>query len=142
MPEIKRDGPLISIGENIRIEAGPARLSAVATDELLGAATADHYTGPRPATDAEIEHPLIDTSDGMVYAKDALGNPIKPGQPMDYLDWVGFREGRPESTRFYLYRYIDRADPSDHIDPKVWSEIGVYETEDAALAAAFAIGEA
>lgn len=59
----------IQFSDAVRIERGPARKRAIATTELLDdAVTARHY---------------------QVGAKDALGNPIKIGAHMDYLDWKG-----------------------------------------------------
>ena len=139
MPDIIRTGTLISIGEDIRIEPGPRKLVASATDELLGAATADHYHGPRDATEEEIADPRTLTKDGKRYFLDAMGNPIIPGDGMTYLDWVGFKDGKPESTVWYLYQYVDRDDPDGFDDPKVRAERGEYETEDAAISAAFAL---
>lgn len=139
MPDIIRTGTLISIGDDIRIETGPRKLVALADKELLGDKTADHYQGPRDATKQEIADPRTLTQDGKRFFLDAVGNPIVEGEDMTYLDWVGFKNGDEESTRFYLYRYVDRDDPDGFDDPKVWAEIGVYETEDAALSAAFEI---
>lgn len=137
MPEIIRSGTLISIGDSIRIEPGPRKLVAPATAELLGDVTADHYQGPREATPEEIADPRTLTQDGKRYFLDAVGNPIIVGEDMTYLDWVGFKDGKAESTHWYLYQHVDRDDPEGFADPKVWAEVGVYETEDAALSAAF-----
>jgi hypothetical protein len=53
-------------GPRVRVEAGAARKTAIATEELLSnAATAARY---------------------QVGAKDALGKPIALGEPMTYLD--------------------------------------------------------
>lgn len=138
MAEIKREGALISIGDTLRIEPGPVLLTGMAAEELLGPVTADHYHAPREATPEEIANPHIDTPEGIYYAKDALGAPIKLGEEMTFLDWNGFKASEAASTRFYLYELSDRPDPENWIDPKFWAEIGVFETEDAALSAAFA----
>ena len=54
-----------------RVEAGPALITATATEELLADdTTAPHYK---------------------VGARDALGNTIELGQPMAYLDWLANR---------------------------------------------------
>lgn len=116
MPTIKRDGNIISIGDDIRIESGPRRVEAVATEELLAnEVTAEHY---------------------VVGGKDALGKEIVLGEPMTYLDWIGFKAGLTESTSHYLYRYVDREDPEDFEDAQVWAGLGAYDTEDDALSAA------
>lgn len=58
---------LIDVNATVRIEDGPPRKRAVATEELLSdVATAGHYQVGEP---------------------DALGNPIVLGQEMDYIDW-------------------------------------------------------
>jgi hypothetical protein len=51
MADVKRDGDLITIGDRVRIEAGPALVHSTATAELLSdAATASHYAvGQRDA---------------------------------------------------------------------------------------------
>jgi hypothetical protein len=56
------------ITETTRIEAGPPRKKAVATEELLSdRVTASHY---------------------QVGRLDALGKPIQLSQEMDYIDWL------------------------------------------------------
>lgn len=58
---------LVQVNDRIRVEWGPARKKAKATEELLSdQKTAPHYK---------------------VGTKDALGKPIKVGEDMDYLDY-------------------------------------------------------
>jgi hypothetical protein len=60
---------MIEIGTTIRVENGPARKTAIATEELLDdKVTASHYK---------------------VGLKDAMGKPIAIGEPMTYLDYKG-----------------------------------------------------
>jgi hypothetical protein len=59
---------MIEIGTTIRVENGPARKTAVATEELLDdAVTASHY---------------------QVGSLDAMGKKIVLGKPMTYLDYL------------------------------------------------------
>lgn len=135
MPDFIRSGQILSIGDTIRIEPGPARIEAIATAELLGEATADHYYPPRPATPEEIESPAVDTKDGQVFAKDALGKDIEIGQPMTYLDWMAFKNGNPV---YYLYRLEDTTPEERETTTaeKIWREINAYPTEEEAISAA------
>ncbi|MBE3063853.1 MAG: hypothetical protein IMZ69_02400 [Spirochaetes bacterium] len=60
---------MIEIGTTIRVENGPARKTAIATEELLDdAVTVSHYH---------------------IGLKDALGKVIVLGEPMTYLDYRG-----------------------------------------------------
>lgn len=77
--EFRRDETTLHVGDSVRIEPGPRRLQAIATTELLGPATADHYQAG---------------------AFDALGAPIVLGSMMTYLDWVNY----PAVPAYYLYR--------------------------------------
>lgn len=101
---------MLEIGDRWRIERGPALISAKATAQLLGDPTADHYVEGAP---------------------DALGQPIKIGKPMAYLDW------KSDQPVFYLYRLdpISRAErrAGDERE-EIWREIGSFPTEEAALA--------
>lgn len=72
---------MTEIGTRIRIEAGPRRVTGVATEELLSdSVTAKHYQVGRP---------------------DALGKQIVLGQEMTYLDWRAFRSG--VDIDYYVY---------------------------------------
>lgn len=144
------------IGDKIRIESGPARLTALATPELLDdAVTAAHYQLPRAASPEEIADPTLPTPDGKVRALDALGVPIEEGREMTYLDWKGHAVGASGSTVFYVYAFEpmtedeiaerglrDRPDWADLGDEgqraltMIWREIGVDQTEDEAIARA------
>lgn len=73
---------LIEINENVTIARGPRKLLAVATESLLSnEQTADHY---------------------QVGRIDAQGKPIVLGEPMHYLDWLGFQSG---VSRWYVYKW-------------------------------------
>jgi hypothetical protein len=97
---------LIKIGITIRVENGPARKTAVATEELLDdAVTASHYK---------------------VGEKDAMGKPIVLGAPMTYLDYKG---------EWVWYVYQLRPDDT-HVDGERWIPAGIETTKDLALVAA------
>lgn len=149
MLDFVRTGQILSIGDNIRIEPGPARIEAMATAELLGPATADHYFAPRDATPAEIEDPNVNTVGGKVVAIDALGQPIEIGKPLTYLDWVGFAVGAP----VYCLYHREACTPEEMAircprdsqgkltgepptDTSIWREVAFFPTEDEAISAA------
>lgn len=103
MVEIKRlvgkdgAGNIVQVGDKVRIEPGPVRKKAVATKELLDdGVTAAHYHEPR-------QEPILDGAGKptgemkTVVAIDALSNPIKLGQEMDYIDW------KAKARVFYIY---------------------------------------
>jgi hypothetical protein len=74
---------LYDIGEYARIERGPPRLSAIATEELLSNERTVHWYTPG--------------------TNDAMGNPIVVGQPMVYVDWF-----RPRVEQgWYLFLKTD-----------------------------------
>lgn len=128
----------LAIGDKFRIETGPARITAKATCELLGCATADHYAAPRPASEQEIANPKTNTPEGLIYSIDALGQPIQIGQEITYLDWVGFQRAESPVRAFYLYELHERT-PEEaelHPDTTIWRERGIYDTEEAAISAA------
>lgn len=128
----KVNDTLTKVGEKVRIEAGPAKLVAVATVELLSnARTAQHYR---------------------VGANDANGRPIVLGQEMAYLAWGG-EESEPQAA-FYLYqlqpRPIFNTEGKPVIDPKTgaqetvadpnhWVEVESFATEGEAMTAALAL---
>jgi hypothetical protein len=135
MAKITREGAILHIGDTHRIEAGPRLLTGKATAELLSDdATADHYHAPRPATEAEIASPNVDTVDGQYFAKDALGQPIELGGEMAYLDWLAFRAGTDQVFYLYAWQTIPATGEADARD--AWVEAGVFDTEEAALSAA------
>ncbi|MFO1151017.1 MAG: hypothetical protein U1E62_21795 [Alsobacter sp.] len=103
-PAVKRSGSIITVGQDVRIEAGPARLESKASPELLSnERTAEHY---------------------QVGLIDAAGRTIEIGKPMTYLDW----KGRPG---FYVAQWVpDEAHP----DQGVWQDRGFYPTEEDAVA--------
>jgi hypothetical protein len=101
----------IEIGETVRVENGPARKTAVATEELLDdAVTASHYA---------------------VGEWDAMGKPIVLGEPMTYLDYRG---------EWVWYVYQLRPDET-HIDGERWLPAGIETTKEAALAVAEGLKE-
>lgn len=68
---------LIQVTPDIRVESGPARKRALATQELLdNSRTAPHYYEGVRKVGKELKRGV-----------DALGKPIQIGQHMDYLDW-------------------------------------------------------
>ena len=76
------------ISKTVRIDAGPVRRKAIATEELLSdLVTAGHYRAPRPATAEEIKSEAIMTKDGKRYWIDALCKPIELGEEFTYVDW-------------------------------------------------------
>lgn len=78
--DIKRKSPtLTEIDGRIRVESGPVRRTAEATEEVL-ATLPDHYAVGKP---------------------DALGKTIALGEPMDFIDWLA-----PERA-FYVYELVD-----------------------------------
>ncbi len=95
---------LVKISDTVRIEDGPPRKRAVATEELLSnQATADHYQASRDATPEEIEDPSIDTKGGKRKFLDSMGKPIELGQEMDYIDW----KAPPEERVWNVYQLED-----------------------------------
>lgn len=156
MPTATREGNILQIGDTIRIESGPVLRRAEATRELLDdAVTASHYTVPRTATAEEIADPAVLTVDGMATAFDALGQPIKLGEEMAYLDWLGHNDGTEGATGFYVYqldemtsaerkeRELTDADLDSRNPPlsdeeraeatQIWREIGCAPDEGAAI---------
>jgi hypothetical protein len=97
--EVTRKENMIVLGDDqIRIEAGPVRKTAVATEELLhDDQTAPHYyAGTRPRTFNTPKGPITIDAPGI----DSLGKEIKIGEPMTYLDHGG-REN-PGERCFYI----------------------------------------
>ena len=138
MPQILREGEMIMIGDAIRIEPGPAKIAGIADEATLSdAVTAKHYRAP------------IETDQGVDFARDADGAPIKAGAPFTYLDWLGYHAAAPLRV-WYLYRLeamseaeIDQRRPRDASgnfagdapETTIWREIGVYPNSDEALSA-------
>lgn len=85
-------------GDKVRVEPGPRRRTGKATTELLSdEKTAPHYQAGNP---------------------DADGKPIKIGETMTYLDWMG-------EPVFYVYRRVD----DDRFE-----EVAVIDDRDEAIA--------
>lgn len=77
MQIVKVSETATEIDGKVRIDTGPRRKQAVATEEILGdEVTATHYK---------------------VGGRDALGKVIALGEEMTYLDWLGDRV-------FYVYK--------------------------------------
>lgn len=80
MTVVEINETLTEIDGRVRIESGPKRVVAVATEELLANdATALHYA---------------------VGNKDAVGKPIVLGEEMTYIDWMGERG-------WYVYELVE-----------------------------------
>lgn len=106
MPAATRNGQILQIGDTVRIEPGPVLKRAEATKELLSNdVTADHYVGPRKATQDEIADPNVLTIGDQVFRVDAEGKPIQLGEEIAYLDWLGHHNGEEGSTGYYVYAY-------------------------------------
>lgn len=102
---------LIEIGSTIRVENGPVRRTAEATEELLdNTRTATHY---------------------QVEEKDALGKSIVLGEDMTYLDYKG-------EWVWYVYHLEDDETAPDG---KRWMTVSVEDTKEDAMAAAEALEE-
>lgn len=141
-----RNGNLVEIGDSetlgsFRIEPGPIKLVETATKELLANdRTLDHYfEGQRDTGQIDNDgNPVLHTG------VDALGQEIKLGEPMTYLDWVGHQQGTEGATVFYLYRLEKRTAAEiedlelDKNPPPVWREVGTFATEEEAISAALA----
>ena len=137
--QTNREGNILQIGDKFRIEPGPRRCVAVATEELLdNSVTAPHYALLVDDTpDGEPPRPGVD----------AAGEPIELGKEMTYLDWNGAASGRTDSIVFYVYELGDMTeaevkersapDGAPPLETKIWREIGLYETEEAAIGAVF-----
>lgn len=99
---------LIQVSDTVRVESGPRRKKAKATEALLrDDVTAPHY---------------------QVDKKDALGKPIKIGEDMNYLDWLG-------TPVWYVYEL--KEDPTGR--PRYVPVGDPHETREAAVAAAQAL---
>lgn len=162
---MKRKGSMIVLGEDeFRIEEGPARVTRTATKELLSDdnTAEQYYEGVRDMT--------FNDALGKPYnvpriGRDALGNVIKVGKPMTFLD-IGGRVATG-SRAFYIYkrREVDASSPTledgsenPHYVPEhvqkgallqddgtppnrthfkyVFDEVGVENSEEAAIKAA------
>jgi hypothetical protein len=114
---VKRQGDMILIGANVRIEQGPPMVTAKATAELLAdAKTASHYA---------------------VGKRDALGKPIVLGEDFTYLDWGG---NDAEGKRvYYVFEKVDipeaerNAAGAETTDEFRWIERGTRASEEAAI---------
>lgn len=120
--EIKKIGDDITeIDGVVRIEPGPRRYTEIATLELLSnEITASHYHAPfqRQARTkdrkitfegetyvvSEEGDPVVDEQGAPVmithYAIDAIGRPIRLGEPMSFINW----KQRKTDRTFYVYR--------------------------------------
>lgn len=118
-PKVVTEGAITHVGDSVRIESGPKILTAeVATVELLSnEATAKHYQVGMP---------------------DALGKPIRLGEPMTYAAWGGTKQ--PAVIEFKVYR-LERV-PTTHDPAKtrdVWALKGARDSLPEALALAKSI---
>lgn len=98
--QLTRRGDMIVLGDDeVRIEEGAVRKTATATEELLhDDNTAPHYyAGVRPMTFNTPKGPIDIPAKG----RDSLGNVIKLGQPMTYLDYGGAKA--PGERCFYIF---------------------------------------
>lgn len=106
METIRINEDLVEIDGKVRIERGPAKKTAKATEKLLANdATAAHYQLGR--TDAD-------------------GNTIEAGKHMAYLDWLG-------AKGFYVYT---RVEPTESSPEGCWPEDSFHMDEAAAVARA------
>lgn len=139
----KRHDDFHELGDHVRIERGPARIKAVATEALLADEnTAPHYHPPK----------LLKMPNGQVQritATDAVGKPIELGQEMTYLHHNEPSDQRPwyvyrrevESPRQVVADHDDAGNPirdKDNqvitkADPEDWVEVGMYYNYDEAL---------
>jgi hypothetical protein len=143
MPSATRQGNILQIGDTIRIESGPVLRQAEATTELLANdQTADHYQAPRKATADEIADANVLTDEGQRLFLDAKGQPIRLGEPMHYLDWLGHGQQDEGATGFYVYALEPmtaaerKARHADAPDELIWHEIGCEPSEEAAITVA------
>ena len=109
---------LVEIDKHIRIESGPWRKQAKATEELLkNNVTASHY------------------KEGAI---DALNKPIVIGETMNYIDWKN-----PE--RCYNVYKLEEETVKDKDEQNVVIErfmpVSVHDNYEAALTAAIALAE-
>jgi hypothetical protein len=88
---VKLNDDLSEIDGKVRVERGPARKTAKATEALL-------------SNDRTLSHYQIG-------ALDAAGQPIALGKPMTYLDWLA-------AKGFYVYGLVEQqwAEDSFHDD--------------------------
>ena len=117
------DGNLIEIDNKVRVEAGPVRKRAVATEALLSDdVTSAHYKVGSP---------------------DALNKIIELGQPMDYIDW------KSPARVFYVYqldevekiKMIEGPMKDEIIEQPRWLLKGDYKTQDEAIVAAMTLAK-
>ena len=115
METIRINEDLVEIGGKARVERGPARKTAEATEALLSNdKTARHY---------QVSEPVMSEEGWQVgwTHRDALGQPITLGKPMTYLDYLA------GPTAFYVYQLDERGN---------WQEDSVHDDEATALARA------
>lgn len=107
MVEISRRGSTVVLGDDeVRIEEGPARKTAVATEELLHDDQTDarYYAGTRPMP---LGLPDGRTVEVPAVGRDALGNPIQLGKKMTYLDHGGRTHAGSRCFYIMVKRPID-----------------------------------
>ena len=132
---------MVDVGDTVKLERGPQRITAVATEQLLdNMTTAPHYFAPtRVKTPTGVQE---------VSARDAEGKPIRLGESMTYLDWMTPRD----QQGWYLYEREPRevfvndddgyvvedksGEPQMRTEENNWEERGYFRTYDEALAAA------
>lgn len=120
--EIRKLGDEITdIDGIVRIEPGPRRYTEIATTKLLAnEVTASHYHAPYERQARTKDRSMIFEGQSYViaadgdpvadqkgepvmvthYAIDALGRPIRLGEPMSFINW---KQRRTDRT-FYVYR--------------------------------------
>ncbi len=120
-------GNITDIDDVYRIEPGPVRKKAVASEELLSdEVTARHYfAGVRKEPAYDREGKLRTDPDGKpVYIEhvgvDANGRQIKLGEEMEYIDW------KSKDRTYYVYK-------RDEDDDGRFNKVGAYPTHDEAM---------
>lgn len=130
----KRTGDMVEIGGTVRIEPGPRKVVAKATEELLGNdMTADHYFAGERVVGQD-----ADGNDLTHLGIDALAVPIVVGKDMTYLDWVAFQKDADagHDKVFYLYQLSKPTKAEKEAresDAPFFREIAVFENEEEAI---------
>lgn len=118
-PEITSSGDITNIGDKIRIEPCPKRVTEIATEELLSdTLTAAHY---------------------QVGGTDASGRPIVLGEPMTYLCWGGADAAPIIVQNVYQMTPIPEEELIDGGATERFVCVGSYDTRDEAISAGTAI---
>lgn len=114
-PSVEIQGDLINIGDNVRIEPAPKRVTAIATEELLSdAITAAHYQVGQP---------------------DAFGKPIALGEEMTYLCWGGADEPPIVVQNVYQLQPIPEDEQIEGGATERFICVGSYDSRDEAVSA-------